>query len=95
MALCCRVKLHCSRKYSTSGAVKSALMFMDAPYNESPCGGTREKRHKAQRMDFLLLRGDDLCGKRHLVLLYSAVEMPSSAPNSVHTAMTVLLTSSA
>ena len=27
--------------------------------------------------------------------LYSAVEMPRSAPNSVHTAMTVLLTSSA
>ena len=95
MALCCRVKLHCFRKYSTSGTVKSVLMFMDAPYNERPCGGTRKKRHKAQRMDFLLLRCDDLCGKRHLVLLYSAVEMPSRAPNSVHTAMTVLLTSSA
>ena len=65
----------------------------------------RKTRHRALNKEcspifvglhsFLLLRGDDLCGKRHLVLLYSAVEMPSSAPNSVHTAMTVLLTSSA
>lgn len=42
-----------------------------------------------------------LAGKYHChqsfggTFLYSAVEMPSSAPNSVHTAMTVLLTSSA